>query len=407
MNARERLETGQAWDDFCDTLKQAGRIIDRFPREEIEQLDRAEWYRFLSRLTRNGLERFLENREPDRPRLRDVPWRQAINFQSPDQDHLLAEFVDGSHDYVIRGNRGGLPYFVIASWRAPVPVHPGEQDWAAKGIAGLQEFNPALYQTTAFINSDTVHFDADGNFTIFVGQNRNPDYPDFLPITPDCVGLLVRTLHHDRANTKPPVFTIERVDNPEPRPLLAEEAADGLATAGQVVLAFGELVRSWWQDNLAKRPNRIRFDEAVYLSNGGVPDRHHGFGTWEVAADEALVIDFMPTECHYWIFQLCSIWQENLDNYEDGDGYVTKYHCTYRDDSSVRVIVSQQEPGIAGNHISPFGHLHGCMSLRLIGVTGDPPAVTLRRISVALLKEQGEAALERIEPIISGELNQD
>ena len=64
-------------------------------------------------------ERFIENSEPERPRLRDTPWRQGINFQSPDQDHLLCEFIDGTHDYVIEGTLGTIPYFVIASWSAP------------------------------------------------------------------------------------------------------------------------------------------------------------------------------------------------------------------------------------------------------------------------------------------------
>lgn len=408
MTARQRLENGQAWDDFCDTLKVAGRIIQRFPDADLQPQDRAEWYRFLARLTRNGLERFLENCEPERPRLRDTPWRQSINFQSPDQDHLLAEFVDGAHDYVIRGNRGGLPYFVIASWRTPAPAHPGGQDWAPNGVDGLQAFNPVLYQTTGFITSDQVHFDAAGNFTIHVGQERPADAVDFLPITPDCVGLLVRTLYHDRANTVPPTFAIERSDRPAPRPVNADDMSDGLAKAGQTVLGYGELVRGWWQGNLAQRPNAIRFDKAVYLSNGGVPDRHHGFGTWECSADEALVIEFTPAPCKYWIFQLCSMWQENLDNYEDGQGYVTKFTATCRDDGSVRVIVAAGDPGIAGNRIDPFGHAHGGMSLRLIGMDGgagaEPPQVRLRRVPLSALQSGGEAALAAIEPILSGDI---
>ena len=173
------------------------------------------------------------------------------------------------------------------------------------------------------------------------------------------------------------------------------------------MLGYGELVRRWWQDNLAKRPNRIRFDRAVYLSNGGVPDRHHGFGTWECGANEALAIEFTPAECDYWIFQLCSIWQENLDNYEDGDGYVTKYKCRSRRDGSVRIVVSERDPKLPeANWISPFGHRHGAMSLRLIGLaTGqEPPAVILRRVPVAALETNCEAALESIQPIVSGEV---
>jgi hypothetical protein len=398
-----RLTSGAAWDDFCETLRRAGHGIDRFG-DEATALDRAEWYRFLGRLVRNGLERFAENCEPENPRLRDAPWRQSINFQSPDQDHLLAEFTDGSHDYVIRGNRGGLPYFVIAAWRAPQPRHPGARSWAESGVEGLREFDPTALQTTGFISSREVSFDAAGNFTIVVSQQKPADGRDWLPITADCVGLLVRTLYHDRAATVPPRFTIERTDELLPRPITAAEMSDALAKAGQVVLGYGELVRRWWQDNLAKRPNRIRFDRAVYLSNGGVPDRHHGFGTWECAGDQALVIDFTPSPCDYWIFQLCSIWQENLDNYERGGGHVQKYHAAYRSDGAVRVIVAERAPGIAGNWIQPFGHVHGGMSLRLIGTQGEPPAVTLRRIAVDALQRDGEAALDSIEPIVSGEV---
>ncbi|MDW3680233.1 hypothetical protein RA280_00445 [Cupriavidus sp. CV2] len=403
--AAERLLSGRAWDDYCETVRRAGHMVDHFGAE-ANALDCAEWYRFMTRLMRNGIERFMENCEPERPRLRNAPWRQSINFQSPDQDHLLAEFIDGSHDYVIRGNRGGLPYFVIASWRAPQPRHPGTLDWAAPGVAGLAGFDPAALQTTGFISSREVTFDAAGNFEIVVGQRRPVHGRDWLSITPDCVGLLIRTLYHDRANTPPPGFTIERVDRPEPRPITAAEMSDALAKAGQTVLGYCELVRRWWQDNLSQRPNRIRFDRAVYLSNGGVPDRHHGFGTWECADGEALVIDFLPTPCDYWIFQLCSIWQENLDNYEDGGGHVQKYKAIYRRDGSVRVIIAQGEPGIAGNWIHPFGHVHGGMSLRLIGTQGEPPLVTLRRIALAVLHERGEAALDDVSPLLSGEVAQ-
>ena len=109
-SARDRLTSGEAWDDFCETLKTAGRIVNQFNDEPSDQ-EKAEWYRYLSRMVRNGFERMVENCEPERPRLRDAPWRQSINVQSPDQDHLMCEFVNGDHEYLITGNRGTLPYF--------------------------------------------------------------------------------------------------------------------------------------------------------------------------------------------------------------------------------------------------------------------------------------------------------
>jgi hypothetical protein len=399
-----RLLAGRAWEDYCEVLKLAGRAIERFGSEPTA-LDRAEWYRFLTRLARNGFERFVENCEPRRPRLRDAPWRQSINFQSPDQDHLLAEFVDGGHAYRIRGNRGTVPYFVMASWSARQPTDAGAHDWAARGFEGLSDCNPALLRTTAMLQSQAIECDAHGNFEVLVSREAPAGTRNWLKIEADCVGLLIRIVHHERAREVDPVMRIERLDQPVPEPLTAAHLSTQLAKSGQLVLAYLELVRSWWQDNLAKRPNSIRFSRALYLSNGGVPDRHHGFGTWQKASAEALVLHFTPPTCDYWIFQLCNMWQENLDNYEDGQGHVTKYRCQLEADGSVYVVIADSEPGIGGNWIDPAGHVHGGMSLRLILTQAPPPRVTAYLLPLERLRSEGRAALTGARTIESGELS--
>lgn len=401
--ASERLLSGQAWDDWCDMLRKAGHMIDAFG-DDVNDRDRIEWYRFMTRLVRNGFERFVENGEATRPRLRDTPWRQSINFQSPNQDHLLAEFVDGSLDYRITGNRGTLPYFVICSWRADQPADIGERNWAERGVEGLKEFDPVLLQTTNMIQSDSVEFDADGNFEIIVSQNKPADGKAWLPMTADCVGLLVRTVYDDRANTIPPTMTLERIDGAAPEPINARHMSEALAKSGQVAIGYAELVRSWWQDNLGKRPNRIRFSKAVYLSNGGVPDRHHGFGTWERAEDEALVIRFTPPQSEFWIFQLCNIWQENLDNYEEGQGHVTIATAKPMADGSIMLVIAAEDPGLGGNWVDPYGLVHGGMSLRMIKPNGEPPAVRLHRVKLADLRSKGLEALKAEDEIVSGEI---
>jgi hypothetical protein len=398
----QRLLSGRAWEDYCDVLKLAGRAIERFG-DEPTALDRAEWYRFLTRLTRNGLERFVENCEPERPRLRDAPWRQSINFQSPDQDHLLAEFIDGSHAYVIRGKRGTAPYFVMASWSAVQPRDAGASDWAARGFAGLKDCNPAMLRTTGMLQSQAIEFDPDGNFEVLVSHEAPAGARNWLKIEPDCVGLLIRVVYHDRTAEVAPTMQIERLDHPA-LPLDPAHLSTQLAKSGQLVLAYLELVRSWWQDNLSRRPNSIRFSRALYLSNGGVPDRHHGFGTWRRAQDQALVVSFTPPPCDYWIFQLCNLWQENLDNYEDGQGHVTKYRCNFDPDGSVWVVIADSDPGIGGNWIDPAGHVHGGMSLRLILTEAPPPTVSAYLLPLAALRAQGRAALTGAPRIESGDV---
>ncbi len=398
--AARRLLDFESWDEFCDQLKVAGHLLETFGDEPSDQ-DRAEWFRYMTRMVRNGLERFVENCEPDRPRLRDAPWRQSINVQCPDQDHLLCEFVDGSHEYRIRGNRGTLPYFVMAVWTAPQPEDLGARSWLPLGVAGLAEFDPTNLKTTSFLKSDDIEIDAEGNFEVIVSR-KQPD-GDWLPLASDSTGILVRTVHHDRRQEIPPTFSIERLDQPSPRPVRPDEMSAGLAKTGQLVLGYAELVRKWWQENLSKRPNEIVFSEATYLSNGGVLDRQHGFGTWQKPAADALVIEFTPPQCEYWILQICNIWQENLDVYEDGQGYLTKFTARLEADGLVRVVVADADPGCGANWIDSFQHERGVFSLRLIQTEGSP-RVSVYRLSVERLRSEGLAALANVQPISSGQV---
>ena len=50
-DASESLMSGESWDAFCDTLKSAGQTI-LAEGQPSAQLDRAEGFRYLSRLTR-------------------------------------------------------------------------------------------------------------------------------------------------------------------------------------------------------------------------------------------------------------------------------------------------------------------------------------------------------------------
>ncbi|MBY0510852.1 MAG: hypothetical protein K2P94_11990 [Rhodospirillaceae bacterium] len=397
--AADRLLSGKAWDDFCEVIRRAGHSIDRW-KVNPDPLERAEWYRFMTRLMRNGVERFIENREAYRPRLRDASWRSSINVQSPDQDHLLCEF-NGVRDLKITGNRGGAPYFVIAVWSAAQPASPGAEDWAEKGFDGLKEFDPATLRTTGFLPSQQIAFKDNGDFEVILSENPQPG--NWVKLEKDSVGALVRVVYLDRKKEAPPVMRIARVDGERPRAVTPEDIADGLALSAQEVMGYANLVWSWWNENLSHRPNQVRYSQTTYLSNGGVADRHFAFGVWEKGPDEALAITFTPPECEHWIFQLCNIWQENLDNYEEDQGRITKFSATYEKDGSVRVVIAEENPGIGGNWIDSYGHVRGVMGLRLI-LTTKPPPITLHRLPLEKLKVAGWRGLNPADAIKSGEI---
>ncbi|WP_068071780.1 hypothetical protein [Novosphingobium lentum] len=402
--AAQRLLSGRAWDDWCETLRQTGHMIEQFG-DGVTDLDRTEWYRFLSRYVRMGFEHYVECSEPTRPRFHAMTWRQSINFTSPLQDHFFADFEHGGADYVITGNKGTMPYFVIASLAFDGPADFAEQDWAPQGVEGLKLFNTALLKTQGAIESGSISFDAEGNFRVVVSNAKPADGSDWLRTTPDTTMLLCRAVYEHREGVTPATMTIARADNAPHMPIDAAFLSGALAKAGQMTRAYAELARSWWQDNLSGRPNTVRFDEALYMSNGGVQDdRFHGFGAWECGADEALVVRFTPIDCDFWTFQLCNIWQENFDNYEEGQGYVFKDGARIEADGTVTMVIAHTDPGLdGGTWIDPYGHTHGGWSFRLIKTRGKlPPPVYSWKLQLAQLQAGGLGVLDGLEPLISG-----
>ncbi|EOD29162.1 hypothetical protein EMIHUDRAFT_234108 [Emiliania huxleyi CCMP1516] len=112
--AEQRVASGQAWDEFCDTLKAAGATLVA-PGAPQDPLNQAEGYRYLSRLLRAGLENFIECADPEgAPQLCAIAngsraARICIGSDNPDNLYENAT-LDGSLEYVVTGTRGTVGY---------------------------------------------------------------------------------------------------------------------------------------------------------------------------------------------------------------------------------------------------------------------------------------------------------
>jgi hypothetical protein len=94
----KRIVSGQAWSEFCDHLKAAGNVL-LSPGAPGDPMQQAEGVRYLSRLTRAGLEAYLEYQDPMYPQLRRMVHETVkMGADNPDNYYQNAQ-ISGMYTY--------------------------------------------------------------------------------------------------------------------------------------------------------------------------------------------------------------------------------------------------------------------------------------------------------------------
>ena len=108
-----KVDSAQAWSEFCELLKKAGDTIlrDGLARSSF---DRAEGHRYLLRLLRAGSQSFGELTGPLHPVFRAMPELVKMGLDNPDNYYLGAS-ISGKYTYRIRGRRGSIHYMSFAA----------------------------------------------------------------------------------------------------------------------------------------------------------------------------------------------------------------------------------------------------------------------------------------------------
>src|SRR5580698_1624768 len=175
--SERRIASGEAWEEFCDTLKAAGASL-RFPGTPQDPFDQAEGYRYLSRLARAGLEGFLEDADPRAPVLKRVVHETVkMGADNPD-NHYQNAVISGAFAYRIRGNRGTVAFLTFST---------------QAGHYGRGGSLPA----TGFLAGADLVLDEHSGFEIAVSRDKRVG--NWLPMTPETSLLIVRQTYLDRA----------------------------------------------------------------------------------------------------------------------------------------------------------------------------------------------------------------
>lgn len=355
MGQEQRLMDGSLWADFCDALKHTGDQVLR-TETPANAFDRAEGYRYLTRLLRLSLEKNIEFNDPRFPEFYSLSHTTAkIGNDNPDNYYQNCA-VSGQYDYRIKGHRGSIPYLSI------------ETKAGSYGTTGTMA-------PTGHIELEQLDILDDGSFEIIVSATRQPG--NWLPMTAESDNLLVRQTFYNRFQEIPASLAIECL-NPDGENVLDPlQFAQQLDSVPRFIDGTAGLFIDWMELFTTHINQLPPNDQGMCLTAGGDPSIHYHNSYWQLADDEALVIevDELP-DCRTWNFQLSNYWLESLD-YRYYQISVNKHTAKYEDDGSVRIVVAHEDPGSGyPNWMNTAGHHRGSMLFRYIEAENFPPIST-------------------------------
>jgi len=337
----ERVISGKAWEEFCDNLKSAGASL-MYPGAPRDVFNQAEGLRYLSRLTRGGLEAFVEYYDPAFPVLRRMAHETVkLGADNPDNYYFNAQ-ISGEYEYRIHGKRNSVHYIGFFTQNGNYGTTGGMAPCGALEHTGLK-------------------LEEDGTFEIIL--SKTPTGKNWLKIETGTSMLMVRQTFLDRFTETPAEVTIENLDGPTaPGNITPAMIDEGLKTASMFV-AGASVMFAKWANGFQKHTNKLPlFSPEVSNAAGGDDAIIYYHSYWKLADKETLVIEVKPPDCDSWNFQLNNYWMESLD-YRYFTICINKASAHYEPDGSVRVTIAHNDPG-QPNWINTCGHHEGTMLWR-------------------------------------------
>jgi hypothetical protein len=352
-----------AWEAFCGRLAEAGRDL-RSGGHAAGPGDWVDAYHHLGQLLEQAL-RWRLQADPDFPR-----------------------FVVLNDTFEFANNRYA-------------PVRAGQSYRIRAIVATLFDFNISLHEGWAFagkpktwgdLGRDDLEIDADGAFELVISPKPQPG--NWLELPDEASFVHIREYFADWDVHRPGLFEIVREGSEGDAP--PRLRSDELAARLEEVVAY---VRGYTPthkrmiDRLRARPANTAIRPARQaFGNSNIA---YGFGRFELAPQECLVLEFPEPAARLWGVQwLTSPWYENPD-LANRFTSVGGRHAFVNADGAVRIVVSASDPG-APNWLDIGGYSEGILASRWIWTADDGPAIAARVVGA----HEVRAALPADTPVV-------
>jgi hypothetical protein len=353
----QRLESGQAWEDFCDTLKDAGKLIMDANQPDLPGV-RASGFRYLAGLLKVGVAQAAELADRDRPKwLRIEDTFSKWGAENAD-NHYIAAHVRSDATYRITGTRGSCFTFLFE-------VREGFMQLGDTG-------------DYANLTAEEIELNSDGTFEIIASAKPQPG-KNWLPLDERARQIVIRQYFKHWDREEPATFLIEQIDGPEepPAPLESSEMARILDDAANWVRTSTDFWGGWVPEIKANYTHGQIVPAIKYV--GGADDIRYGNDYYQLAEGYAMIVELTPPKARYWAFQLCDVWFVTTD-YANRQSSLNDGQLRIDSDGQCRIVVAHTDPGIQ-NWLDTAGALEGCLQYRYVW-TEDNPVPTVRVLPI-------------------------
>ncbi|MBW2427267.1 MAG: hypothetical protein JRG86_23705 [Deltaproteobacteria bacterium] len=357
--------TYEDWVAFAERIKEVGRLVD----DELvpaHAIDRAEGYRYLLATIAEGIFEALYGSD-----LEDPQFRYHISKFSgeamPSSDARYQRFeVDGRGTYRIWGQLGNAAHITLQAY---------------SGVGARETFD--LETAT----------DEAGRLSIVVGGA--PRDGSWEAMSADSELIQLREYFSDWENATRSHLFVERLDGKAPRGL-PTDPADIAAALERAVLPLHTRVPYWKQrmdEYRALHDNSL--SPANAMGDVGLSGLYYGHGWFDLADDEALLIEFEAPDARHWSYQLGNYWSQTVD-WANFTSSTNGSQARASRDGRYRLVVAHTDPGVP-NWLDTAGHPEGLIFYRY----HDPvsrPIPTARLVKLSELREHLPADTPAVTP---------
>jgi hypothetical protein len=248
--------------------------------------------------------------------------------------------------------------------------------------------------TVNVLNGRTMQVDSDGSYTVTVDAEPANGRPNHVRTSAEAHEFYIRDVLLDWGRDDPNHIEVQRLGGPPATPArtLDEQAQATAAMMDYFANFTGKLSHGVYKMpanhfNLAWSADTI----------GAMRNQVYVMGRFDLAPDEAFVVDLNDGGAQYFTVPLSNIWGTTLDIC-DRTGSLNKAQSVPNDDGTYTYVIAPADPGVA-NWIDSDGLREGILTLRMaeFGETGPSEDLGARGRVVKLDQLDAEVpALRRV-----------